>query len=311
MFRKEYHSPVGKIGSCLHFVLSFMVYRNLGDIHTTEAIILDPRKVEFQRDFLMKHGSVLFLLASLGFQLMPTVVEPSESFTTSRAQETNVQEDAGVWRSASIHAGAAAESYLDSAATLLEQGKTEEAARHLEQYVNLRPEHLVVRAQLAELLFRLERFDDSRIQFELFIAMAQEHPEQAFRYLIHCHSRLVEIAEEQEDDYQEYLNRGIGLYLLACRRLQEPEPDGDCSATSLFFRAASELQKARQEQGEEARPHLYLYHIWSYLGQRTAAVRALIQADDYSPLTRLTPSERRDLHVASLREKNLMGEKSR
>lgn len=195
-----------------------------------------------------------------------------------------------------------AEDDLKQAALLLSQGQDLKAAEELARYVARRPEHLIARAQLGELLFRQKKIDASRLHFELFVAAAQEHGEEAFNYLIHCHSRLVEIAETQDDAYQEHLNRGIGLYLLACRRAAEPDPNGECSAGSLFCRAASEFQEARREQPGESRPELYLYHVWSHLGQRAAARRALHTADTHALFTRLTPKERRELHVACLSE---------
>jgi hypothetical protein len=190
--------------------------------------------------------------------------------------------------------------HLVLAVNLLEAGEEESATEHLKQYVTQRPDQWAARAQLGELLFRREKFVESRLQFELFVALAQEKPESIFRTLIHCHSRLVEIAEIQEDDYQEHLNRGIGLYLLACRRATEPDPEGEHSATSLFCRAAAALQEAREEQPEEARPHFYLYQVWKHLGQHSAAARALAAADAFALLSRLTPAERRDLQLACL-----------
>jgi tetratricopeptide (TPR) repeat protein len=191
--------------------------------------------------------------------------------------------------------------HLMKAAHLLDEGQDAEAARHLESYVSLRPDQTQARAQLGELLYRLNRLPGARFHFELFIAQAQEQGERAFRYLIHSHSRLVEIAEEEQDGYAEHLHRGIGLYLLGCRRAAEADPDGDCSAVSIFCRAAAELQEARKAQPEEARPHLYLYHVWGRLGQLSAADRALAAADRLALLSRLTNHERRQIQMAALR----------
>ncbi len=196
-----------------------------------------------------------------------------------------------------------ADRHLIQAAALLDKGNDSEAAVHLEKYVTLRPEQLLVRAQLGELLFRLHKLTDARLQFELFIALAQEQGERTFSYLVHSHSRMVEIAEERSDGYEEHLHRGIGLYLLACRRATEPDPNGDYSVTSILCRAAGELQEARKEQPDQARPHLYLYQVWSRLGESTAAARSLAAADEHALLSHLTPHERRQLQIAYLREK--------
>ncbi len=198
-----------------------------------------------------------------------------------------------------------ADFHLSLATALLEQGNDAEAAAHLERYVTQRPEHLAARAQLGELLFRQGKLEDSRVQLEMFIAMAQEHGEAASRYLVHCHSRLVEIASAQKDQYEEHLNRGIGLYLLACRRGKEPDPDGEFSVGSLLCRSAMELQHAREDDDEQARPHFYLSQVWTRLGQPGAARRALAAADGSACLTRLTPAERRELHAMRLEEMSL------
>jgi hypothetical protein len=186
------------------------------------------------------------------------------------------------------------------AATFLQEGEEAAAATHLERYVEERPRHLLARAQLGELLFRREQFDKSRFHFELFVTLAQEQRDELFRTVIHSHSRLVEIGEIQDDPYQEHLHRGIGLFLLACRRATEADPDGEYSADSLFCRAAAELQEARDDQPDEARPYLYLYQVWTRLGQHAAAARSLAAADARALLSRLTPLERQDLQTACL-----------
>ena len=188
------------------------------------------------------------------------------------------------------------------AALALDQGHDAEALPHLERYVAHRPDHLLARAQLAEVLFRQQKYAEARLHFELFIALAQEQGEPAFRHLVHSHSRLVEIAEAQRDAYQEHLHRGIGLYLLACRRATEADPDGELSAEALFCRAAAALREARQDRPREARPHWYLFLTWDRLGQRAAALRALADADACALMGRLTPLESRGLQTACLRE---------
>ncbi len=194
---------------------------------------------------------------------------------------------------------------LAQAAASYERGDDDQAIGHLETYVAERSEHLIARAQLAELLFRQKRHNESRLHFELFIAQAQDHGDLAFRYLVHSHSRLVEIAEEQEDEYEERLNRGIGLYLLACRRTQESDAGEAPWPDALFCKAAAQLQEARRAEPLEARPDWYLYQVWSRLGQQAGARRALAAADAHALLSRLTPAERRQLHAACLGERPL------
>lgn len=191
------------------------------------------------------------------------------------------------------------ELHLGRAASLAAQGDQESAAEELRQYVALRPEHLMARVQLAEMLFRLNLREEARLHYELFIALAQDHGEAAVKQLIHCHSRLVEIAEEQQDAYEEHLNRGIGLWLLS--RAPGASAAG-LSPDSLLYRAAAELQAARSEQPDEARPHYYLYLAWKELGQHTPALRSLEVADRHALVSRMTPKERRDLQAFCVRE---------
>jgi tetratricopeptide (TPR) repeat protein len=191
------------------------------------------------------------------------------------------------------------ELHLGRAASLAAQGDQEAAAEELRQYVALRPEHLMARVQLAEMLFRLDRHEEARLHYELFIALAQDHGEAAVKHLIHCHSRLVEIAESHNDAYEEHLNRGIGLWLLS--RAPGALAEG-LSQASLLYRAAAELQAARAEQPDEARPHYYLYLAWKDLGQHTPALRSLEAADRHALVSRMTPKERRELQTCCVRE---------
>jgi hypothetical protein len=244
--------------------------------------------------FGCRHSAVGYRPSAIG-NLPSAEIEQSDllsSFDDSRQPVSEVAQSAQ------------SEQHLHQAVALLEKGKDAEATTHLERYVAERPDQLIARANLGELLFRQHRFEDCKFHFELFIACAQEQGDAAFRYLIHCHSRLVEVSEEEEDAYEEHLNRGIGLYLLACRRASEPNPDAEPTVDALLCRAAVELREAREEQPDEARPQLYLYQIWSRLGQQAAALQALHGADTCQLFGRLTPLERRELQMACLKEQS-------
>jgi tetratricopeptide (TPR) repeat protein len=191
--------------------------------------------------------------------------------------------------------------HLSLAAAYVERGDAAGAEAHLAQYLAAFPEHHVVRAHHAELLLRLHRAQEAREQFERFVAAAQDDPALAAKHLVHCHSRLMEIAEAEGDEYAEHLNRGIGLYLLACERAGLPDPeDGELSVESVLCKAAGELTMARVARRDEARPCWYLYEVWSRLGQRQPALRHLREADATAPFSYLTPAEQRDLELARL-----------
>lgn len=188
--------------------------------------------------------------------------------------------------------------HLSLAAAHLQQGNLDDASHHLASYVESHPDHLVIRARYAELLLRQNRLPEARAEFERFVADAQNEGGVAAKHLIHCHSRLMEIAEENEDGYAEHLHRGIGLYLLARERETLPDPEEELPVEGLLCRAAAELTLARQERADEAQPYWYLYEVWSRLGQSQPARRWLRQAADVAPFTYLTPAEQRRLTLA-------------
>jgi len=131
------------------------------------------------------------------------------------------------------------------------------------------------------------------------VADIQDESELATKHLVHCYSRLMEIAEAEDDEYAEHLNRGIGLYVLACERAHLPNPnEGELSVEAVLCKAAGELTMARMVRRDEARPCWYLYAVWSRLDQRQPALRHLREADALAPFTFLTPAERRDLELA-------------
>ncbi len=192
-----------------------------------------------------------------------------------------------------------ARGHLSLAAAYLEKGETAAAEPHLARYVAANPEHHVVRAHYAELLLRLHKAPEARDQFERFIADVQDIPELASKHLIHCHSRLMEIAEDEGDDYAEHLHRGIGLFLLARERAALGETDDDePSVEGVLCKAAGELSLARLRRREEARPSWYLHEVWTSLDQRRPAERHLREADLAAPFSYLTPAEKRDLSLA-------------
>jgi tetratricopeptide (TPR) repeat protein len=192
-------------------------------------------------------------------------------------------------------------SHLSLAAAYIERGDEAGAVRHLAQYVAAFPEHHLARVHLAELLLRQGRPKEARAQFERFVADVQDVPQLAPKHLVHCHSRLMEIAEAEGDEYAEHLNRGIGLYLLACERAGLPDPEeGELSVESVLCKAAGELTMARMARRDEARPCWYLYEVWSRLDQRQPALRHLREADATAPFSYLTPAEKRELELACL-----------
>jgi Tfp pilus assembly protein PilF len=188
--------------------------------------------------------------------------------------------------------------HLSLAAAHLERGDPERSCAHLRIYVAAHPENLAIRNYFAELLLRLEYFEEARLELELLDADAQEQGDAFLKQRIQCQSKLVRLAEEEEDAYNEHLHRGIGLYLLARQRLVLGQGEGQLSVEGLLCRAAGELTLARRERREEARPCWYLHLAWSTLAQRQAAQRWLRETESRAPYSYLTPSEQRGLQLA-------------
>jgi len=187
--------------------------------------------------------------------------------------------------------------HLSLAAAYLENGDEQSACTHLTQYVRANPTQLLVRVHLADLQLRLQQVEAARCEFERCVAYAQEATEPLSAPLIHCHSRLMQIAEDTEDAYHEHLHRGIGLCILARQRELLPDDEEDLSTESLLCKAAGELTLAHQDRPDEARPSWYLHQIWTRLDQRREAHRHLQAAVGAAPFSDLTPAEKRDLQL--------------
>lgn len=188
--------------------------------------------------------------------------------------------------------------HLSLAAAHLEMGDEAGAAAHLARYVTAHPEQLLMRLHLADLLLRLERSSEARTEFERCVCRAQEHTDPGGRQLIHCHTRLMEIAEHDADSYAEHLHRGIGLFHLALQRADLHEDEDQLTPEALLCKAAGELTIAQLERPDEARPAWYLHEVWSRLAQRRPALRSLQAALAAAPFTYLTAAEQRSLRLA-------------
>lgn len=188
--------------------------------------------------------------------------------------------------------------FLSLAAAHIEQGDDAAACPHLRRYVRAHPEQLTVHIHLADLEFRLRHLPEARAEFEQCVAAAQDSRDPTEGELLHCHAKLMEIAEAAEDEYAEHLHRGIGLCLLARQRAMLPEPDCDLSVEGLLCKAAGELTLAQSDHPDRARPNWYLYTIWTLLEQKPTALRCLKQAAAAAPFSGdLTTAERRHLQL--------------
>jgi len=195
--------------------------------------------------------------------------------------------------------------HLSLAAAHLECGREAEACTHLGHYLDSQPGQVAMRGKYAELLWRLGKMAAAHTQFTRFVTDVQEVNMPDVRMLVHAHGRLLELAEEDNDEYAVHLHRGLGLYFLACGRAELPDPDGEFSTEGLLCKSAAELVLAHEAQPEEARPCWYLYEIWHKLAQVQTAGGWLRKAEAASRFSQLTPTEERRLLLA-LRAKALV-----
>lgn len=184
---------------------------------------------------------------------------------------------------------------LAQAAIFLEKGDDLGACFHLGRYLQHHPHHAGARLCFAEILSKLGKWSESRVQFDLVDADSQAAKNPDLNHQIHVHTRLLEIAEAEDDDYGVHLHRGIGLWLLAQSRSKLAEPDGEVSVEGLLCKSAGELTMAQGLKPGEARPSWYLFVVWRKLAQPKQARKWLAQAQEAAPFSTLTAVEQRDL----------------
>ena len=188
--------------------------------------------------------------------------------------------------------------YLSLAAAFVAKGDKAAASLALAHFVQENPDHRQARLYYAELLRRLGKNEEAQAQFERAVAELQEESTGACSQLVHCHGRLMELAEERDDDYEVHLHRGIGLYWLA-RSSRNVAADNEvlCSE-GLWCKAAAELSLACSLRPHEARPSWYLHSVWRSLAQTALAEHCLRDAQEAAPFSLLTPAEHRSLELA-------------
>ena len=185
---------------------------------------------------------------------------------------------------------------LSLAADCLDRGDDAAAVPHLERHVGQHPDQVLFRAQLAELLARLDRLPEAQAHYEAALAHAQAGPPAARKQLVRYHTRLMEIAKQRSDGYAEHLHRGVGLFLVAERLGDDGDP-GDVER--VLCKAAAALKEAQAARPDDARACWYLYRVWAKLDQPRPADRALRQALAAAPFSRLTPAEASELASAA------------
>jgi tetratricopeptide (TPR) repeat protein len=183
------------------------------------------------------------------------------------------------------------EDSLTLAAECLTRGDEPAAADHLDTYVRLHPEQIMFRAHLAELLLKLDRLDESKRQFEQFVAAAQKSSGPPRSHLVHCHTRLMEIGRRKNDAFAEAFHRGVGMLLL----VKEQETSGtgvdDGMREEILCKALTALKEAEKLRPNNSRVPFYLAEAYDLAGNRHGADVARAAARNRDFPNSLTPQE--------------------
>lgn len=159
---------------------------------------------------------------------------------------------------------------LTLAAESLERGDQATAAVHLEKYVCRHPEQVMFRWQLAEMLVRVGHDDTAKVHYERFLDDAASATGPARTYFITAHTRLMELAQRQDDQFAELFHRGVGLFLLA--KEQDKLTDRDPAfGEELLCKAMKALVEAKELHPSDARVHAYLAEVYESQGNPRAA----------------------------------------
>jgi tetratricopeptide (TPR) repeat protein len=179
---------------------------------------------------------------------------------------------------------------LTVAAESLARGDQLEAARHFELYVKQHPEQVMFRLHLADLLFNMHRLEDAQAHYERFIADAESSTGPPRERLVHCHTRLMDIARINDDRFAELLHRGIGLVRLTRQEIEDPE-----TSEEILCQAIRALKEAQDERPTDPRVHVYLAEAFERAGNRRAAEVSRAAARNFALPGLLTAKEAHDL----------------
>lgn len=216
----------------------------------------------------------LGLILTFGCTSLPVPV-PSETPTTNEKPEAAVELDP-----------------LTLAADCLARGDEPAAANHFEAYVCRNPDQLMFRVHLADLLFKIHRADDARHHYERFIADAQDSTGTPQSRLVHCHTRLMEIAQEADDRFAELFHRGVGLAILTRQESDDPE-----TREEILCKAITTLVEAKNLRPSDPRVCVYLAEAHERAGNRRAADAARAAARNKLTPQGLTSNELRQLEL--------------
>lgn len=175
---------------------------------------------------------------------------------------------------------------LTLAGEALARGDDQAAAAHFETYVRAHPEQIMFRLDLANLDFKLHRLAEARGHYERFIADAQASTGPPRDQLVHCRTRLMEIAQMNGDEFSELLHRGIGLVVLG-RSSAADDPLREV----MLCRAIQALRDAARLRPNDPRVQVYLAEAHERAGNPEAAAICRAAARMRAAPGSLTPTE--------------------
>ncbi|MCE9566831.1 MAG: hypothetical protein K8U57_32905 [Planctomycetes bacterium] len=156
------------------------------------------------------------------------------------------------------------------AADCIERGDHAKAAVHLEAHVRVHPEQLMFRIQLAEMLMRVGRDEAAKVHFEQFAADVRRSSGPLKKHLVHVHTRLMEIGQQNGDRFTEVLHRGIGLMLLVEEQDGLADRDADF-CEEMLCQAMKALVEAKEMNPSDVQVRLRLAEAYDRMGNRRAA----------------------------------------
>jgi hypothetical protein len=173
----------------------------------------------------------------------------------------------------------------------LDRGDKITAATHLETYVRQHPDQSMFRLQLAELFLQIDRDVIAKVHMERFVADAQTTKGPVHDYLVHAHTRLMEIAQRADDSFGELFHRGVGLLILVQDQDSKPDRDEDF-CEEMLCKALRALNAAKEQNSEDPRVRVYLAEVYERMGNRRASSIERSSSRNRFVPGELTPGER-------------------
>lgn len=162
--------------------------------------------------------------------------------------------------------------HLALAADALDRGDDRTASLRLSAHLFDHPEDATTRAQLAELLFQQARWMEARAEYTHLVAQIQHSNGPVRKRLLQAHTRLMQIAQEENDAAMVQLHRGIGLFLLVQSWDADHGPSDETLANATLLKAVRALKSAREKY--PARANLYMAMCYERLGEVTGVRNA-------------------------------------